>query len=151
RMCELAIGAPPESYSGRATRPCPRAGLSLLHGSKIVFLGGYSRTNHASRAIMALHPCGCISEREGSRQGSLHIPVCANRLRFWAAAVVNEGVMEQIFRHDRKRGHTNWRSPFRLITASAVIHASGDGKWTVWHGSCDGCKPRAQCLGPNAG
>ena len=59
--------------------------------------------------------------------------------------------MEQIFRHDRKRGHTNWRSPFRLITASAVIHASGDGKWTVWHGSCDGCKPRAQCLGPNAG
>jgi hypothetical protein len=70
--------------------PCPRA-ARVYDRSKIVFLGGYSRTNHASHAtIMALHPCGCISECEGSRQGSLHIPVCANRLRFWAAAVVND-------------------------------------------------------------
>jgi hypothetical protein len=70
--------------------PCPRA-ARVYDRSKIVFLGGYSRTNHASHAtIMALHPCGCISECEGSCQGSLHIPVCANRLRFWAAAVVND-------------------------------------------------------------
>jgi hypothetical protein len=53
--------------------------------AELFFLGGYSRTNRASHStIMALHPCGCISECEGSRQGSLHIPVCANRLSCWA-------------------------------------------------------------------
>src|SRR5215471_13073270 len=76
--------------------PCQRAARAYYR-SKIGFLDGYFRTNHASRAtIMALHPCGCFSECEGSRQGSLHIPVCANRLRFYAAAVVNDASRELV-------------------------------------------------------
>jgi hypothetical protein len=45
---------------------------------------------------MSLHPCGCISECEGSCQGTLHISVCVNRLRFWAAAVVNDASQELV-------------------------------------------------------
>src|SRR5262249_17819737 len=58
----------------------PASGLSLLP-KKIVtearlFSLANIPTNHASRIIIiALHPRGCISECEGSRQGSLHIPV----------------------------------------------------------------------------
>src|SRR5262249_17947923 len=59
--------------------------------------------------IMALHPCGCFSECEGSRQGSLHIPVCANRLRFYAAAVVNDASRELVH-------GIPFRAAFRLHT-----------------------------------
>src|SRR6516164_4646701 len=40
---------------------------------------GIPRTNHASRATIVAH-----------------IPVCANRLRFWAAAVVNDASLEPV-------------------------------------------------------
>src|SRR5215472_12299822 len=61
----------------------PASGLSLLPKKIVTEARLFSLadipTDHASRIIIiALHPCGCISECEGSRQGSLHIPVCAS-------------------------------------------------------------------------
>src|ERR1700720_2951721 len=83
RICELAIGAPPELTSRAATGPnvsasCPRAARALSKHDSLAAADIPAATKHACRAvIMALHGGRCIPERVRQRQGSIHIPVLA--------------------------------------------------------------------------
>src|SRR5215472_9730801 len=88
RVCELAIGAPPECGSSGATQVAPRARAREraelvpkqdCYRSKVVSLADIP-TSHASRETnySTSSPAPAPVKCEGSRKGSLHIPVCAN-------------------------------------------------------------------------